>query len=55
MKCVFCGGKLEKRTVEEEVAEGSDRILVEVEAEVCLDCHEPDLFINLNGIYKTPY
>jgi len=40
MKCVFCGGNLQKKMVEEEVANGSDRLLIKVEAEVCVNCHE---------------
>jgi len=40
MKCVFCGGELEKRIIKEDVAEGSDRAVIEVAAEVCLNCHE---------------
>ncbi len=40
MMCVFCGGKLEEKVVEEEIIEGRDRALVEIQAEVCLNCHE---------------
>ncbi len=40
MKCAICGGELEKKLVKEEVEAGSDRILAEVEAEVCIHCGE---------------
>ncbi|OGQ04600.1 MAG: hypothetical protein A2W61_07350 [Deltaproteobacteria bacterium RIFCSPLOWO2_01_44_7] len=40
MKCVFCKGSLVKKMVEEEVKAGNDHILAEVEAEVCVNCHE---------------
>ena len=40
MRCVLCGGDLEQKLVEEEVKVGADHILVEVEAEVCRNCHE---------------
>jgi len=40
MKCALCGGELESKTVEEEVVHGIDRVVVKVNAEVCMNCHE---------------
>ncbi len=40
MICVFCKGNLTKKEVEEEFKVGNDHIMVEVEAEVCDNCHE---------------
>jgi len=40
MKCVLCGGKLEKKCVEEEVRVHYDHVMVKVEAEVCVNCGE---------------
>ena len=40
MKCVLCGGNLEKKDVEEEVRVEYDHVMVHVEAEVCANCGE---------------
>lgn len=40
MKCALCGGNLVKETVQEEVKVHQDHIMVDVEAEVCQNCHE---------------
>jgi len=40
MICVFCGGSVEKKKVEEEVRSHDKHILVMVDAEVCSDCGE---------------
>lgn len=40
MKCALCGGNLVRETVQEEVKVHQDHVLVDVEAEVCQDCHE---------------
>ena len=40
MKCVLCGGKLEKKGIEEEVRVEYDHVMVKVEAEVCVNCGE---------------
>ncbi len=40
MKCALCGGQLEKKTVEEEVLWGKNRVVVKVPAEACKNCHE---------------
>ncbi len=41
MKCIFCGGKLEKKIVTFYYKEGSKYLLVEnVPAEVCMKCGE---------------
>ena len=42
MRCVICKtGEVQAATVQAEVNAGCDRILVPVEAEVCLECGEP--------------
>ncbi len=40
MKCALCGGQLLKEAVQEEVKVHQDHIIVDVEAEVCQDCHQ---------------
>ena len=41
MVCVICKrGKVKPATVEAELKVGSDRLLVPVEAEVCIECGE---------------
>jgi YgiT-type zinc finger domain-containing protein len=41
MKCVFCGGKLEKRRVTFTYEENGKHLLIEnVPAEVCIQCGE---------------
>ncbi len=40
MKCVLCGGDLKKKKVEEEIKLGKDHVMVEVEAEVYVNCNE---------------
>lgn len=40
MNCVLCKGSLVRKKVEEEVKVGTDHILVQIEAEVCENCHE---------------
>ena len=42
MRCVICKtGEAQLATVQAEVKVGCDRLLVPVEAEVCLECSEP--------------
>jgi hypothetical protein len=42
MKCVICkGGKVEETMVQAEIKVGCDRLLVIVNAEACIECHEP--------------
>ena len=42
MRCVICKtGEVQLATVQAEVKVGCDRLLVPVEAEVCLECGEP--------------
>ena len=42
MRCVICKtGEAQLATVQAEVKVGCDRLLVPVEAEVCLECGEP--------------
>jgi len=42
MRCVICKtGEVQLATVQAEVKVGCDRLLVPVEAEVCLECDEP--------------
>jgi hypothetical protein len=42
MRCVICKtGEVQLATVHAEVTVGCDRLLVPVEAEVCLECREP--------------
>ena len=40
MKCVLCGGEVAKKKIEEEVRLNGDHVMVEVEVEVCQNCHE---------------
>ena len=40
MICIFCKGKVAKQKVQEDIQVGSDHMVVEVEAEVCENCHE---------------
>ncbi len=40
MICVLCKGKVFKKMVQEDVAVGNDHIVVNLEAEVCENCHE---------------
>ena len=40
MKCVFCGGEVKKRMVEEEIKVFNDFILFEMEVDVCKSCNE---------------
>jgi len=40
MICIFCKGHLSKKKVQEEVQVDNDHIVVEIEAEVCDNCHE---------------
>jgi len=40
MRCAICGGELKKMSVTEEVADGNNRVVTRVNAEVCQDCHE---------------
>lgn len=40
MICIFCKGTVSKKKVEEEVKVGVDHILVQLDAEVCNNCHE---------------
>lgn len=40
MTCIFCRGNLSKKKVQEEIQVDYDHIMVEVEAEVCDNCHE---------------
>lgn len=40
MICVMCKGTVTKKMVEEDIAIGHDHFLVNLEAEVCNDCHE---------------
>jgi hypothetical protein len=42
MKCVICKtGEVRPATVQAEIKAGSDRLLVSVAAEMCLECGEP--------------
>ena len=40
MKCAICGGELREKIVAEEVADGNDRVVTKVKAEVCENCHD---------------
>ena len=40
MTCIFCKGNLSRKKVQEEVQVDNDHIVVEVETEVCDNCHE---------------
>lgn len=40
MICVLCKGKVSKKMVREDVTVGNDHIVVNLEAEVCENCHE---------------
>lgn len=40
MRCAICGGELKDKIVTEEIAEGNDRVVTKVRANVCEDCHE---------------
>ena len=40
MQCALCGGELCSKKVSEEVIEGNKHLVVQVKAEVCINCHE---------------
>ncbi|MBI2082834.1 MAG: YgiT-type zinc finger protein [Deltaproteobacteria bacterium] len=40
MICILCKGKVAKRVVQEDITVGNDHIMVNLEAEVCENCHE---------------
>ncbi|MBI3755157.1 MAG: YgiT-type zinc finger protein [Deltaproteobacteria bacterium] len=40
MKCVLCGGGVEKKVVDEEIKVFNDHFLVKMEIEVCKSCGE---------------
>jgi len=39
-KCAICGGEVIRKKVDEFIKKGNDAVLVEIDAEVCMQCGE---------------